>query len=463
MARELAETGGDDEPPTDAREGNVSPKSTRGGGFVLGRRDYVRLGAGAVIASAGVSSISTTAVAEGGDAYDTIELEPGEQRAYYLSDGEAFENVLIDQTAEGSMFAIRVEEGADDWAIRNVGWKGVAPTGGEREFVFLLYVRGNGIIENIFIDQRNHDGGAGSDVGAIWTYSDSHHGHIECRHNFIAGCGNNASYDSGDGWGHYDAEGTLSHEYCYHRDNTPSNFRPGKSGSYVRNCVSVANDPEGTRGPYPGNSDTQLTRACWAWHNPEIVMENSAIWWDPEDVQAAPPFWVTHNGRSEGSSGELHVIDCDINASWEEAGHELTPANFGGSGASNRSVYFDNLGHEPDISVLGEGVPTTPEMAAAGERNLPPELGSAPGGGVGEFGTPEEDDDEDEEVTTESRRPSQDLEFQSSGSDQASDSSQTSESSEPLDLRSVAGMLMGSSVATVGATTYAIRRQFDWR
>ena len=454
MARKAARCGEDDGPPTDNQRQNDHPKSHDNGGVYLGRRGCLKLGAAAIAAGTGAAALPGSTLADT-EEYETIRLEPGEQRVHYLADGESFENVLIDQTAEGAMFAIRVEDGANDWAIRSVGWKGVAPTGGSREFVFLIYAQGDGVIENIFIDQRNHNGGVGSDVGGIWTYSDAHHGHIECRHNFIAGCGNNGSYDSGDGWDHYAAEGILSHEYCYHRDNTPSNFRPGKPGSYVRNCVSIANDPEGTRGPYPGNSDTQLTRACWAWHNPDIVMENCSIWWDPDDVQPAPPFWVTHSSDSEGTEGELHVIDCDINASWEEAGNKLTPDNFGGSGSSTRSVHFDGLGNDPDISVLGDGVPTTPEMAAAGMRNLPPELGTAPSGGVGEFGQAEaEVDDTDDSAPEELARPAEGGQA-NSGTAQIDD--------DDVDVRSAAGVLMGSSLATLGATTYAIRRQFDWK
>ncbi len=231
---------------------------------------------------------------------------------------------------------------------------------------------GDGLIENIFIDQRDHDGGTGSDVGGIWTYSDRHHGHIQCRHNFIAGVGNNACYDAGDGWAHMESTGTVGHEYCYHRDNTPSNFRPGKTDSYVRNCVAIANDPTGKRGGYPAN-DSQLTRACWAWHNPDIRMENCAIWWDPDDVAPSSPFWATVRDGSESTTCSLRVVDSNINASWDDS---LT---YGGG-----DVIFENLGHEPSIDVLGEGVPVTPEMAARGERALPPEVGTAPGGGHGE-------------------------------------------------------------------------------
>ena len=315
--------------------------------------------------------------------YEIIELDENEQVRYELSDGEQFENKLIDQTADGSMFYIAMEDGADNWAIRNVGWKGVAPNGsGNRDGTFLINVRGNGTIENIFIDQRNHTGdGFGSDVGGIWTYS-NHHGHIECKHNFIAGCGNNGCYDSGDGYVHVSSTGTVSHHRSYHRDNTPSNFRPGKPSLYMTECVSIANDPDGTRGNYPANN-SQMCRLVWAWHHPDIYVEDSHFWADPNDVNISAPFWATHRGSdSEGDTCELNIVDCHINASWEEEGNSLVASGHGDS--HPRYVHFTNLQYQPSIEVLGSGVPLTPEMAASGQRALPPEIGTSPSGGHGE-------------------------------------------------------------------------------
>lgn len=322
--------------------------------------------------------------------YETIELSPGEQRRHVIGDGESFSDVLIDQTADGSMFSI-VAQG-DNWEIKNVGWKGVSPTGSARSYTFLINVSGNGLIENVFIDQRNHSGGKGSDVGGIWTFSDDHDGHIECRHNFIAGCGNNACYDSGDGWAHYSGTGTVSHYRSYHRDNTPSCYRPGKSGVHMEECVAVANDPDGKRGPYPANTDSQLTRAVWAWHNPNIVAQNCAFYWSPDDVSPANPFWATYRDKSEGEYCELILKDCDINDSWDAS--KLV----GHGGSPTRRVEFENLGNNPSIDVLGEGVPLNPEMAANGYRDLPPELGTAPGRGhlTSDYQPGEETEDQEE-------------------------------------------------------------------
>ncbi len=370
MARKLAEDGNDHETNEDVTEG------------LLGRRDCLKAGAGALLAGAGVALGASPAAADGHE-YQTVSLDPGQQLVYVIEDGERLGDVLVDQTASGAMLSLRVAEDANDWVIENVGWKGLAPSGSNRQETFLINVRGNGRIENVFIDQRDHAGRPGSDVGGIWTYSDSHHGHVRCRHNFIAGCGNNACYPSGDGWSQNPASGTVEHYRSYHRDNTVSNFRPGQEDCYVRECVSVVNDPDGTRGGYP-STGSQLSRAIWAWHHPNIYVENTQIWHDPDDVNPAEPFWATLRSRSAGNSCELQLVDCDINPSWEEAGRDLVPRNAGG-GTNGRHVDFHGLGYDPDVSVLGEGVPTTPEMAAAGERNLPPELGTAPSGGVGEF------------------------------------------------------------------------------
>lgn len=339
------------------------------------------MGAIAAAALGGVTSVTGSTAADS-NPYRTITLDRDEQRIYRLSDGESFENVLIDQTASGSMFALAVEEDANDWAIRNVGWKGVAPSGGSREFTFLINVRGDGEIENVFLDQRSRTGGMGSDVGGIWTYSESHHGHIDCRHNYIAGCGNNASYPSSNGFANRDSTGTVSHFRSYHRDNTVSNFRPGIADSEILECVSVINDPDGTRGPYPA-SGSQLSRGIWAWHNPDITAENCAFWHDPGDVQPTSPFWATWRSGSPASGGEhtkLTIRNCEINDSWEAAGNALVKPS---QPHSSERVVIENLGSEPTVEILGEGVPTTAEMAAAGERELPPEVGTAPSGGTG--------------------------------------------------------------------------------
>ena len=384
MARKL-----DDDPSHDrSRDPTVS--HARDG--LLGRRTYLKTGVATAVAgsgflgvASGLSGASNNPVQmttlNGDDRYRVVRLDENEQRQYEISDGENFEHVLIDQSAEGAMFSLAVAEGANDWSIQNVGWKGRAPSE-DRDFTFLIHVRGHGQIENVFIDQRNHDGDTeGSDVGGIWTYSDSHHGHVDCRHNFIAGCGNNGCYVSGDGWDHNEATGTVSHFRSYHRDNTVSNFRPGRPGSTIRECVSVAHDPDGRRGSYP-TSDGKTCRAIWAWHNPDITMEDCAIWHDPTDYAVAPPFWATHRSgdkRSDGEYCELSVINCDINASWTEAGNDL----IGHGGTDRRRVEFEGLGTSPTVAVLGDGVPLTAEMAAAGGRELPPDLGTAPSGGHG--------------------------------------------------------------------------------
>ena len=371
MARKLAGGITGEGPATEGRSNSLS----------VSRRTYVRMGAIAAATLAGVSSV-TGSTAAASTPYRTVTLDRNEQRSYSISDGETFENVLIDQTAHNSMFVLVVEEGANDWTIRNVGWKGVAPSGGAREYTFLINVRGDGEIENVFIDQRSRTGGEGSDVGAIWTFSDSHHGHIDCRHNFIAGCGNNASYPSSNGFAHRESTGTVSHYRSYHRDNTVSNFRPGIADSEIVECVSVINDPYGTRGSYP-STDSQLSRAIWAWHNPDIIAQNCAFWHDPNDVQPTSPFWATWRSGSLSSGGDrakITIRDCDINGSWEAAGNGLAKPS---KPHASEQIVFENLGTDPSVEILGEGVPTTPEMAAAGERELPPELGTSPSGGTG--------------------------------------------------------------------------------
>lgn len=347
---------------------------------LLDRRNYLKLSAAA---AATLTGASATASAQSGtddyawvpDNVEIITLDPYEQVSYDLSPGETVENLLIDQRAYGSMFSFRCDDNIRGWQIRNVGWWGAPERGVDRDYGFHIRYSGDGEITNCFIDGRNHDGdGPGGSAGWAWAQP-WHDGEVTFSHNFVAGMGNNGDYHENagrDSWAD-GGGGTVRHVRSYHRDNCPSNFRPGTAGSEIVECVSIANDPEGLRGHYPGH-DTQLSRAVWAWNMPDIHIRDSAIWWDPDDVQNEAPLWIwMKDGQSLGDHCILHVENCDINQSWDGA---LVRTN-----DSDAWADISDLGHSPSIDVLGSGVPTNPVMAASGDRELPPEVGTAPGGG----------------------------------------------------------------------------------
>jgi hypothetical protein len=296
--------------------------------------------------------------------FDVIVLEEGEHRAYYLDDGEQFENVLIDQRAPDSSFTIR-SEGKADWAIRNVGFLGTGQVG-ESEGVFQMTLDvpegETGVVENVYMDARGPNlEGSDTEIGGLYARA-SHAGHIEVRNTFIAGMGNNAAYMSATGKdGH--SNGSASFTNCYHRDNTVSQFRIGAPNSSVRNCVGIVNDPDGLRGVYP-DTDSQRARCVWGRHFENQLVENSSFYYSPDDVQrsGSQAFHAQHFDRSNGERAELVLKNCDINEDVPDG--ELFQED------GNAEVVLNDLGNEPTMAVLmdGGGVPTSAEMAASGER-----------------------------------------------------------------------------------------------
>lgn len=310
--------------------------------------------------------------------YDTIVLDEGEKRVYELDEGETFENVLIDQRADDCSFSIRSHGG--DYVIRNVGWIG----GGVRDrhsYHIFASTDGNALIENVYMN--NKVGEAGS-RGGIWTGRD-HSGHLTIRNTYIEGMGDNAAYCSSSGR-ESGGRGTVDFKYCYHRDNTVSQFRLGVTGSEVRNCVAVVNDPDGERGPYRPDRDSYGARCVWGRDGGELEVRHSSFHLDPEDYRPNTVFACSTYDDSYRDT-ELVVVDCDVNEDNPSLTYERN---------SDSTVNIDGLGYDPSVEVLadGGGVPTTAEMAARGEREMPdvPEFdGDGGNGGVDDPHDPDGD------------------------------------------------------------------------
>lgn len=299
--------------------------------------------------------------------YETITLSSGEHRIHDLSDNETFENKLIDQSANDAIFTIR-SRNSSNWVVRNIGFHGVgvAGDGGNRFQLQVSCPSGSeGLIENCFMYGKADGEGApsgGTALGGIYLRG-SHAGHIDIRHTYIEGFGNNAVYGSSVGKdGH--SEGSVIIEHAYHRDNTVSQFRIGSPGSLVRNSVGIVNDPDGLRGSYPYSS-SRNARGIWGKHFPDQRVENSSFYVSPNDVNTGGVFAVRYigGGRSNGPRAVLTAEDCQVN----DDAPTLQQST------SNAEVRIVNLGNEPTLSVIGGGgVPTTPEEAASGQRGTPP-------------------------------------------------------------------------------------------
>lgn len=338
--------------------------------------------------------------------------EDDEHLWVWLGDDEHLEHVLFDLTeAPDADLGIRVShdysaplQGASGWAIRNVGVRGVPQ---QRSSHYTVAVAtndpdGTGVIENVFADYReptpdqSQANDTGYDGGWGWSFS-AHVGIMEVRHSFVAGMGDNAYYFEQDR-----NEGTVHWEHCYHRDNQPTNFRTALRDSTITDSMAVMNDPEGTRGGYgPGDGTLGANRAYWNRgldhdQGAPVRVDNLQIYFDPDTLIESGgelrEVWDSYLGGAvwgsdhNGEYTEMDVVGGTINSAWLDYDDADSP-NDGWAFEHHDEFEFnfieDVVEADPDPSILGEGVPYTPEMAAEGTRGIPPEpLGPAPGGGV---------------------------------------------------------------------------------
>lgn len=357
------------------------------------------------------------------DGYEEWKVPKGESVVIRMGDGDTIENVLIDQTAPGANLYIGAPNNPSGWAVRNVGWKGVGYVNDVDGYagLFHLTMSGDGVIENVFIDNRT--GGQPTEIGGA-LLPKHHSGTVECRNTFIAGCGNNAFYGSNPG-SDGGNDGAVEFYNCFHRDNTVSQFRMGSPGSVVENCVGIVNDPNGTRGVYP-NTTSRRARGVWCRSNSGNTVRNSVMYVSPNDPETVAPYMLQ---SYDGSNAPTEIT-------FENAyGNDDAPEGvvFQRTDGSDFSDPITINGWPKTngltMSVLGDGgVPLSPEMAARGERQMPtpPELTS--------------------ELTISSDRQKVDYEFSVDGSLEKSDSvAATIDDHDQVDGSSVSGHVWGGT------------------
>lgn len=332
----------------------------------------------------------------------------------WLGDGETLDRVLFDLTEAGDAdLSINTgteqtlpPDGASNWEIRNVGLRGLPRT---LDPLYVLEVgvdepEATGVIENVFADFReptsepSEADETGYDGGWAIT-TETHAGHIEVRNCFVAGTGGNAfrfgEDESAD-------QGSVDWTHCYLRDNGISFYRTPLRDSDVRDSIAVLNDPDGTRGGN-GLGDGALTGTRAFWHRglghqdgEPTEIDNLQIYFHPQTIRddngdpapmsetgESPPVW---GSLHLGDYGRLDVSGGSINSEWLDH-QDLSDPNDAWAHEHNEGFEFNFLEDvtesEPDVSILDEGVPYTPEMAASGDRGMPPDpLAPAPGGGV---------------------------------------------------------------------------------
>lgn len=288
--------------------------------------------------------------------WDTVTASSGENMVIQIGDNETYENVLLDQTASGASISLRAV--GTNWTIRNVGFRGSGSLG-DHEYQLLIRDSGGGTstVENVYINGKPGSEMGGSHVGS------GHSGHINFRRTWIEGFGNNAAYCEvfGRTGGN---DGSVSFDSCLHRDNTVSQYRIGTAPCLVENSVAIVNDPQGRRGTYPF-SNSKLGRGVWAWHEDGMTVRNCSIEVNPNDTRPGAVFHVRQNDDSPSGDAVLYVEDTYVND--DAPTFQQTDSAGGGSA----DLVTSNIMSGNTVSVLSEGVPTGPEMAAEGNYVMP--------------------------------------------------------------------------------------------
>ncbi|SDQ96649.1 hypothetical protein [Natronobacterium texcoconense] len=203
---------------------------TPGNNTLIDRRSYLKAAGVTSMVGAGLAAGAGSAAAS--EDYDVIEVGPGEFWQHRLSEGETFENVLIDITARGAQAKIWAT-GISDFEIRNVGWLGRWDTRERHAFIHAA-CSGHGVIENVYMG----DGAASTNYPNSPTgvfVNRRHSGHIDINNLHVQHVADNAVYASEPT---RTGGGTVDIRNSYARDMQPAAWRvPG--GSTVENCVAI--------------------------------------------------------------------------------------------------------------------------------------------------------------------------------------------------------------------------------
>jgi len=294
----------------------------------LSRRSYLKLAGSATLASAAAK----TAGAATEDGYEVIEVAAGDTHSIRLGDGDRLENVLIDITARGAGYDIQAV--GDDWVIQNVGIRG-AWDHSPRASPFRVAVESvdaSARIENLYLG----DGVVGSfspnaEPTGLYAYW-YHAGTLEIRNVNIQGFSDNGMYlsapgnsDSHPNPGH----GGEIHIYdSYAKDNQVSGFRLGTDGSFCKNCVAVGGSHRGFWGYY---GHTELIDC-------DLLDNNSG------DIKLGTGPW------DKSKQADVTATDTRFETVSTQSG--------------TNDVHGRSAGTPEDR--IPEGVPMTPEEAAAG-------------------------------------------------------------------------------------------------
>lgn len=286
------------------------------------RRSYLALAATTV---AGTIGAPEPVVAASTEEYETVTVPAGEREIVRVNDGETFERVLFDVTADGA--AVTIVAYGTDWTIRNVAVRGQVDMGDETVIGAADTGGGTSRIENVWLG----DGAVYEEKGGtgIWVRPD-HDGHLEIDRVNVQNMGDNAFYCSAPGAGD---GGTVALRNCYAANCWISHYR--LAWGIVDNCVAAVTDDRQYR----------QGRGVWAWPPGPVLVRDCQFAMNGEHYSFVP-------GANDTGS-DIYVDDTqwddDFHGGWTD--HHGGTVNFG-----------KNTGTDPQ-DVVPDGCPTS--VAAA--------------------------------------------------------------------------------------------------
>ena len=310
-----------------ATETRIDSTDLRNGG--LTRRSYVRSLAAVAAVTTGAAAVGTAGADED---YETITISAGEDRTIHVEDGETFENKLIDCTASGARVTIAAH--ATDWTIRNVAIEGTLDVGRPAAVFGLSDVgSGSSTFENVYLGDGSENAGNATAETGVWV-SPEHNGHIDIERVNVQAFPDNGIYASAPAGA---GGGTIHIDSCFAANCHVSHYRIGSEGSKVTNS-SVLLDENG----YDG-------RGIWVWSPGPCEIEDCQL-------EMNGRHHAIHAGAN-GAGSTAIVADTDFDTGF----HGGIEERFGSTLELN-----DDVGTDPEPYVP-EGVPTSPEEAAAGD------------------------------------------------------------------------------------------------
>ncbi|MFC3960244.1 right-handed parallel beta-helix repeat-containing protein [Halovivax cerinus] len=286
----------------------------------LDRRSYLKAATGI----AGLAALGTSASAA--TDYEEIVVDSGETYRKSLSDGETWENVVLDITAPGAGYSITAT--ADDWTVRNVGVRGDwdHDPGSQQFIVRTDSADATGLVENVYLGDGTQGGG---DPGGLFVHA-RHAGTVTIRNCNIQGFPDNGIYGSAPGTSHGNG-GVVRIENTYVADCGSSGLRIGSDGSSVENCVAWDCD-----------------RGLWCLFSDELEAIDSNFGASGFDIRVG-----SGSQESGGPYGELSVT----NTRWESEQLER----------SQNAIHGSSAGAPAHRGPDALGAPTSPEAAASGD------------------------------------------------------------------------------------------------